>query len=147
MDTDSLLRTQSGILAFQVVSGSLARRGSLEVMLDDGYWPSFVSSRARSNTQKWDQIGEGFVRELDFSRIWFRLNAADDSAKEDIVAEFRCDTKEFLELCLGSPQEFLLSQADGSNRSVVKISARYVPVDIVLEPRESINSGYRFISR
>jgi Ca2+-dependent lipid-binding protein len=147
MDTDSLLRAQSGILVFQVVSGSLARRGSLEVMLDDGYWPSFVSSRARSNTQKWDQIGEGFVRELDFSRIWFRLNAADDSEKEDIVAEFRCDIKEFLELCLGSPQEFLLSQADGSNRSVVTISARYVPVDIVLEPRESINSASRFVSR
>lgn len=34
----------------------------------------------------------------------------------------------------------MLSLADGTNRSVIKISARYVPVDIVLEPRESINS-------
>jgi hypothetical protein len=42
------------------------------------------------------------VRELDFSRIWLRINAADDSEKEDIVAEFRCDTKDFLEQCLVS---------------------------------------------
>jgi hypothetical protein len=38
------------------------------------------------------------------------------------------------------PTDFLLSQADGSGRSVVRLSARYVPVDIRLEPRESINS-------
>jgi len=33
-----------------------------------------------------------------------------------------------------------MSQMDGSNRSLVTLSARYVPVDIKLEPRESINS-------
>jgi len=38
------------------------------------------------------------------------------------------------------PTDFLLSQADGSNRSVIKMSARYVPVNIKLEPRESINN-------
>lgn len=46
------------------------------------------------------QVGEGFVRELDFSRIWLRINANDSSKdKDDIVAEFKCDTKDFLEQC------------------------------------------------
>lgn len=45
-------------------------------------------------------MGEGFVRELDFGRIWLRINAADDSEKEDIIAEFRCDTKDFLDQCI-----------------------------------------------
>ena len=56
------------------------------------------------------------------------------------MAEFKCDTKDFLEQCLRHPADFLLSQADGSNRSMIKMSARYVPVDIKLEPRESINN-------
>lgn len=38
------------------------------------------------------------------------------------------------------PADFLLSQADGSNRGVIRMTARYVPVQIALEPRESINS-------
>ena len=143
MSDDELLASQSGILVFQVVSGQLAQKGSLEVLFDDGYWPSFTTARARSNHPTWDQIGEGFVRELDFSRIWLRINAGDDTSDEDIVAEFKCDTKDFLDRCLKQPCDFLLSQADGSNRSMVTMSARYIPVDIKLQPRESINSGSR----
>jgi hypothetical protein len=40
------------------------------------------------------------VRELDFSRIWLRVNANDDSDKEEIIAEYKCDTREFLDACL-----------------------------------------------
>ena len=140
MSNEELLSTQAGVLVFQVISGHLARKGALEVMFDDGYWPSFTSTRARSSHQTWDQIGEGFVRELDFSRIWLRINADEDAGDEDIVAEFKCDTKDFLEQCLTKPADFLLSQADGSNRTVIKMSARFVPVNIKLEPRESINN-------
>lgn len=94
---------ESGILVFQVISGQLARKGSLEVMFDDGYWPSFTSGKARSTHAAWDQVGEGFVKELDFSRIWLRINANDSSnEKDDIVAEFKCDTKDFLEQCFVS---------------------------------------------
>lgn len=46
------------------------------------------------------QVGEGFVRELDFGRIWLRINADADDGGEDIVAEFKCDTRDFLEQCL-----------------------------------------------
>ncbi|EIW70089.1 hypothetical protein TREMEDRAFT_71520 [Tremella mesenterica DSM 1558] len=140
MSVEEIMSCQSGVLVFQVISGQLARRGSLEVMFDDGYWPAYTSARARSTHPTWDQVGEGFVRELDFSRIWLRINAADDSDKDDIVAEFKCDTKDFLEQCIQRPADFLLSQADGSNRSLIRMSARYVPVDIKLEPRESINN-------
>lgn len=69
-------------------------------MFDDGYWPAFTSGKARSTHAAWDQVGEGFVKELDFSRIWLRINANDSSnEKDDIVAEFKCDTKDFLEQC------------------------------------------------
>ncbi|KIR30263.1 transmembrane protein [Cryptococcus deuterogattii LA55] len=140
MSTDEILACQSGVLVFQVISGQLARRGSLEVMFDDGYWPAFTSGKARSNHPTWDQVGEGFIRELDFSRVWLRINAADENSKEDVVAEFKCETKDFLERCIDAPYDFVLTELDGSNRSVVRIAARFVPVDIVLQPRESINN-------
>jgi Ca2+-dependent lipid-binding protein len=85
-------------------------------MFDDGYWPSFTSGKARSTHAAWDQVGEGFVKELDFSRIWLRINANDSSnEKDDIVAEFKCDTKDFLEQCfvrllfLSTPFTYFLS--------------------------------------
>ncbi|OXB34399.1 transmembrane protein [Cryptococcus neoformans] len=140
MSTEEILSCQSGVLVFQVISGQLARRGSLEVMFDDGYWPAFTSGKARSNHPTWDQVGEGFIRELDFSRVWLRINAADENSKEDVVAEFKCETKDFLERCINAPYDFVLTEPDGSNRSTVQIAARFVPVDIVLQPRESINN-------
>lgn len=92
------------------------------------------------------------MRELDFSRIWLRINAHDDSEKEDVVAEYKGDTREFLEQCIVSvqrdghsltmqrePQEFTMTSPEGQ-RSSVKIAARFVPINITLEPRESANS-------
>ncbi|WRT70761.1 uncharacterized protein IL334_007760 [Kwoniella shivajii] len=139
LSIEEIMASQSGVLVFQVISGQLAKKGSLEVMFDDGYWPSFTSGKARSNHPTWDQVGEGFIRELDFSRTWLRINASDEN-EDDIVAEFKCDTKDFLEQCIRAPADFVLSQPDGSNRTIVKLAARFVPVDITLEPRESINN-------
>lgn len=44
------------------------------------------------------------MREMEFSRIWLRVNAADDSEREDVVAEYKTDTKLFLEKCMVSPK-------------------------------------------
>ncbi|WVQ70782.1 hypothetical protein IAR50_000304 [Cryptococcus sp. DSM 104548] len=140
LSTEEILKNQSGLLVFQVISGNLARKGSLEVMFDDGYWPAFTSEKARSNTPTWDQVGEGFIRELDFSRVWLRINAADENSKEDVVAEWKGNTKEFLEQCIDSPSEFVLVDEEGRNRTTVQLAARFVPVKIALEPRESINN-------
>jgi hypothetical protein len=40
------------------------------------------------------------VRDIDFGRVWLRINVEDESEKEDIIAEYKCDTKTFLERCL-----------------------------------------------
>jgi Ca2+-dependent lipid-binding protein len=34
----------------------------------------------------------------------------------------------------------VLTDEDGMHRTVVRVAAKYVPVDIVLEPRESVNN-------
>lgn len=85
---------------FNVVSGNLSKKGRLEVLLDDGYWPCFSTTKARSNNAQWETVGEGFIKELDFGRVWLRLNAADEGEKDDIIAEWKGDSKAFLKSTL-----------------------------------------------
>ncbi len=92
--------TESGIIVFNVIGGQLQKKARLEVLLDEGYWPAFSTVRARSTNAQWEYIGEGFVKELDFGRVWLRLNEADEGDKDDIIAEWKGDAKAFLEKTL-----------------------------------------------
>ena len=49
------------------------------------------------------QVGEGFVKELDFGRVWLRLNENDEGEKDDIIAEWKDDAKAFLMSTLVRP--------------------------------------------
>lgn len=85
---------------FNVKSGSLTRRARLEVLLDDGYWPCLSTVKARSQKAVWEYVGEGFIKEVDFSQVWLRLNEADEGSKDDIIAEWKGDAKKFLKSTL-----------------------------------------------
>ena len=115
---------------------------------------------ARSRNVTWDYTGEGFIKELDFGRVWLRLNEADEGTKDDIVAEWKESAREFLReamvrWCPTPPshswilfQRFsqdgavkrVLSDQDGKSVGTVHLEARYIPVPLKLEPRESVNS-------
>ncbi|KAF9270554.1 tricalbin [Marasmius fiardii PR-910] len=140
MTTEELMGQQSGIIVLNVISGELARKGRLEVLLDDGYWPCFSTQRASSRKAMWSYVGEGFIKELDFGKIWLRLNEAEEGEKDDIVAEWRGDAKAFLQETLNGPKSYQLQNGEEKNTSTVTIESRYVPVPVKLEPRESINN-------
>jgi Ca2+-dependent lipid-binding protein len=74
----------------------LSKKGRIEVLLDDAYWPCFSTPKSRSTTAQWDYVGEGFLKELDFGQVWLRLDQAEDDEKDDIAAEWVGDAKEFL---------------------------------------------------
>ncbi|KAJ7124724.1 C2 domain-containing protein [Mycena crocata] len=139
MGIDELMTHQSGVIVFNIISGNLAKKARLEVLLDNGYWPSFSTVKARSNSAQWETVGEGFIKELDFGRVWLRLNEAEEGYKDDIIAEWKGDAKAFLQSTLNGPQEFTLQDEDRPS-STIMIESRYVPVPITLEARESINN-------
>ena len=165
LSREEVLRSQSGVLVFNIVSGNLAKKGArLEVAFDDAYWPNYSTDTARTAHQTWDEVGEVFIRELEYSRIILRLNEADKDSREELQADFRTSLPEFLEQCLVStapprrvelradwfrtgssflqdkPADFMLTNENGGNRSTVTISAKYVPVPIQLEMRETVNN-------
>lgn len=79
-----------------MLSGRLSKKARLEMLLDDGYWPAFSTVKSRSTIAEWEYIGEGFVKEMDFSRIRLRLNVADEGDKDEIIGEWKGETKVFL---------------------------------------------------
>ncbi|TFK76782.1 tricalbin [Pluteus cervinus] len=140
MSVEDLLKQQSGIVVFNVISGSLTKKARLEVLLDDGYWPCFSTHKPRSVHADWQYVGEGFVKEIDFSQVWLRLNDAPEGDKDDVIAQWKGETKHFLEETLKGPQTYTLVNPDTEARSTVVIEARYIPVPVQLQPRESINN-------
>lgn len=97
-----LIHLESGILVVDVIGGQLDKKARLELLLDEGYWPSFSTEKARSTQAKWKEVGEGFIKELDFGRVWLRLNENDEGLKDDIIGEMKMDAKAFLDQCLVS---------------------------------------------
>lgn len=104
MRIDVADKAEAGVIVFQLISGDLPRKGRVELYVDDATYPAFISTKSRSVHQKWDEIGEGFVREMEFSRLVLCINTSSDDVTygEDNVAEFTCDTRELLEACLVS---------------------------------------------
>lgn len=124
-----------------MISGNLTHRGRLEVLIDGSYWPAFGTQKARSHDAKWNEIGEGLVRELDFSKLTLRMNKNETGDKEEIFAELKgISTKDFLERAMGGNATFQLHGLDGDGPCTVVLSAKWVPVPLVLEPRETINN-------
>ncbi|KAG8844129.1 hypothetical protein FRB91_002847 [Serendipita sp. 411] len=140
MTKDQILASPSGVIVFDIVSGHIAKKGRLEILMDDGYWPVFTTEKARTTSPKWDMVGEGFIKELDFGRVWLRLNTNGEGEKEDIIAEFKQDAKPFLAKALDGPTPFVLTDVDEENQSTVIIAAKFVPVPITLSDQESMSN-------
>ncbi|GAA5849255.1 hypothetical protein JCM8547_006494 [Rhodosporidiobolus lusitaniae] len=140
---EELLKTQTGVLAFQVISGQLAKKGArLEVALDDAYWPVYSTEPSRSTHNTWDEIGEVLIRELDFSQIHLSLNTAEKDTRADIIATTTIDMNTFLEQALDRPATFALAPMEqGHGKSTVLVQAKYIPVEMQILPRESINNS------
>ncbi|KAN0064038.1 Tricalbin-2 [Thecaphora frezii] len=141
MTKEELLQQQSGIIVFNVLRGSLPsnkKHVRLEVLFDDGYWPAYVTEPARTAHCTWDEVGESTVRELDWSRFLLKLRTGDDD--DDVFAEFSANTKDVLEKTLDQEYEFRLANAAGSQVASVTLTCRYIPINLHLEPVESVNN-------
>ena len=114
----------------------------LEVLIDDYMFPAYVSPKIHSQTVKSSDIGEAFIRELEFSKLTLRLVNKDDpkdSSEEHTVAKLTGDTLPTLQRILYNPTELVLRSKEGEV-SKITVSARYIPVQMKLDPKESINN-------
>jgi Ca2+-dependent lipid-binding protein len=159
--------TESGVLVLQVIAGMMPKKGRFEVLVDENATPSFQTEKARGHKNTWDQIGELVIRELDFSQLTLRMNENDPDEKPDIYAELRVLTRNLLEaawvgklspasitsnnelitallLVQDAPSTYTLNVVGGatSEKTTVLLQARYVPLRMALEMRESVISKF-----
>jgi Ca2+-dependent lipid-binding protein len=102
-----LLRHESGVVIFRLMEADLPKSQSrIEVFVDDMAFPSYVSSTARSRHNKFDEMGDCFIRELEFSKLTIvvseRTDKNDDDHKQHTLARLSGNTLDTLKQCLVS---------------------------------------------
>lgn len=107
---EELIKYESGLIIFKILDAELTRTNvHIEVVMDDMAFPSYQSSLVRSRKSALDEIGDCFVRELDFSKITLRLrdrgDKNHDDKKEVTLAKLSGNTLDTLKQCLASASQ------------------------------------------
>ncbi|KAH7329263.1 C2 domain-containing protein [Stachybotrys elegans] len=140
LSPQELLRYESGLLIFRLMEAEMPDTHSrLEVLVDDMAFPSYSTSVARNRNHKFDEIGDCVIRELEFSRLTVRARKKGDD-KDDILSSLSGNTLETLKQCLNNPTTLKLKGERGENGGWVKVSLKYLPLKMDLDPSESINN-------
>lgn len=140
-----LLKYESGLVIFRLMDAELPRSNTrVEVFVDDMAFPSYVSSTAKSKVHKFDEIGDCFIRELDFSKLTLKVREkhdkqSDGEQREYTLARLTGNTLDTLKQCLNNPTVLKMKDEDGKISSV-KVSLKYIPVKMQLDPSESMNN-------
>lgn len=139
-----LLKHESGLVIFRLMEAELPKSQTrIEVFVDDMAFPSYVSSIAKHKSHKFDEMGDCFIRELEFSKLTIKVSEKsdkqDDPGKQHTLARLAGNTLDTLKQCLNNPTTLKLKDEDGKVYSI-KVSLKYVPVKMTLDPSESINN-------
>ncbi|EFX02579.1 membrane bound c2 domain containing protein [Grosmannia clavigera kw1407] len=140
---EELLKYESGLVIFKLMEAELPKSDTqIEIFVDDMAFPSYISSKAASRTFTFDEMGDCFIRELDFSRLTLKVHERGDKKDDDkdrTLARLTGNTLDTLKQCLNNPTTLMMKGEDGKV-STVKISLKYIPVRMQLDPSESINN-------
>ena len=103
---EELLKHESGLIIFRLMEADLPKSQShIEVFVDDMAFPSYVSSTAKARHHKFDEIGDCFIRELEFSKLTIKVaersEKQEDSGKQTL-ARLSGNTLDTLKQCLVS---------------------------------------------
>ncbi|KFY52897.1 hypothetical protein V496_08078 [Pseudogymnoascus sp. VKM F-4515 (FW-2607)] len=145
LSPEELLQHDSGLVIFKLLEADLQETNvKVEVVVDDMLFPSFSSAQAKTKQLTFDEIGDCFIRELEFSRLTIQLSKkgdvrGDDDDDDRIVAKLTGNTMDTVKQCLNNPTVLKLKD-DKGHVSSIKVSLKYIPVQMLLDPSESMNN-------
>lgn len=104
---EELLKYESGLVIFKLMEAEMPRPDTqLEIFVDDMAFASYVSSSARSRSFTFDEMGDCFIRELDFSRLTLKIRDRGGDKKDDekdrTLGRLTGNTLDTLKQCLVS---------------------------------------------
>jgi len=102
---EELLKYESGLIIFKIIECDLSRSNvHVEILVDDMAFPSYSSSKIKTKKATVDEIGDCFVRELDFSKLTLRIRekgeSKGDEKKDHTLAKLTGATLDTLKQCL-----------------------------------------------
>lgn len=101
-----LLKQESGLIIFKLMEAELPRSHTrVEVFVDDMAFPSYVSSIAKHKVNSFDEIGDCFVREMEFSKLTIKIKEkggkpGDEEKNDHTLAQLTGNTLDTLKQCL-----------------------------------------------
>lgn len=110
--------------------------------MDDMKYPAWQSAKTKSRTHTFNETGDAMIRELDLSRITLRIVSdtdIKDDKDDDIKAKLSGSTLDTLKRCLYTPTVITIKDPGGLPNNI-KVSMRYLPVKMQLDPSESFNN-------
>lgn len=108
LSPEELLQHDSGLVIFKLLEADLQESNvKVEVLVDDMLFPSYSSAQAKTKQLTFDEIGDCFIRELEFSRLTIQLSKkgdvrGDDDDDDRIVAKLTGNTMDTVKQCLVS---------------------------------------------
>jgi hypothetical protein len=112
--------------------------------MDDMRFPAYSSARTRGKTHNFNETGDVMVRELDLSKITLRLvtevDRKGEKSEESHKARITIPTLDALKRCLYNSHWIALKDEHG-HESKIRISMKYLPIKMQLDPSESINNS------
>ncbi len=102
----------SGLVIFKLMDAELPKSNCrIEVFVDDMAFPSYVSSTAKNKVYKFDEIGDCFIRELEFSKLTLKVREKNEKQgengdKEHTLARLTGNTYDTLKQCLVSISQY-----------------------------------------
>uniref|UniRef100_A0A093XBE2 Uncharacterized protein PYUK71.03c n=1 Tax=Talaromyces marneffei PM1 TaxID=1077442 RepID=A0A093XBE2_TALMA len=133
IEAADLTKYESGLIVFKIIDGQLSHTNvQLEVLVDDQMFSSYTSMNIKSRDVTFQD---------DMSQLTLRLvEKSNDRDQKHVIAKLTGDTLSTLQRCLYTPTELSL-RADNGAVSKIKVSLRFIPVQMKLDPRESINNS------
>ncbi|KAH8808798.1 hypothetical protein F5884DRAFT_858319 [Xylogone sp. PMI_703] len=134
MPAEKLFEYESGLIMLRFLGYELSRtRVQLQIFVDEMALPSYVSSITPVQEKELYDIRFIFIRELPFSQLTLQLreSTTKPDPKKGIVAKFTGNTN--------NPTNMKLEDKHGLV-GTIKISMDYIPINMLLDPSESINN-------
>jgi len=104
---EELLKHESGLVIFRLMEADLPKSHCrIEVFVDDMAFPSYTSSLSKTKKHTFDEMGDCFIRELDFSKLTIKVcersDKQEEAGKQHTLARLAGNTLDTLKQCLVS---------------------------------------------
>lgn len=100
LSPEQLTKQPRGILAINLLEGKLSvKQARVEVLVDNGYWPTYLTTASRGAINNFDEVCEAVIKDLDTSVVTIRVRTrgdGNDTNLSDVVASGTFPARDFL---------------------------------------------------